>query len=158
MSIVMSGAFTALMIQEMTQVIHLAAVPHRRAEDLVRRLQVGHEKPARSPQIERRSLEKTFPMHMCHVRRKLPLLQTQDIKVSRVLREPLAEPLILRCLRDHHRCIDAEYLGAHGRVLEGAVQIRADDASATGTIEAAVSQSCKRHDLVVPIERRDAEM
>ena len=65
MPIVMSGPFAALMIQQVTHVVDLAAVPHRRAQHLMRLLQIGDEEAAGSPELERRLLQKKFPVHVC---------------------------------------------------------------------------------------------
>ncbi len=68
MAIVMSGAFAALMIQQVTHVVDLTAVPHRRAQHLMRFLQIGDEKAAGSPKLERRLLQKKFPVHVSRSR------------------------------------------------------------------------------------------
>ena len=64
MPIEMSGALAALMIQQVAHVVDLTAVPHRRAQHLVRLLQIGDEEAAGSPKVERRLLQKIFPVHV----------------------------------------------------------------------------------------------
>ena len=52
MALEMGLPFTALMIQQVTQLIDLAAVADRRAQRVMWLIQIGHEKPAGSPKIE----------------------------------------------------------------------------------------------------------
>ena len=56
--------FFYLEFEDLFIVIGLAAVPHRRAEDLMRLLQIGNEEAAGPPEVERRVLEKMFPVHV----------------------------------------------------------------------------------------------
>ncbi|MEQ1690519.1 MAG: hypothetical protein ABMA00_04490 [Gemmatimonas sp.] len=69
MSTVMSGAFAALVIQQVTQVVDLPSMPHRGAQHLMRFLQIGHEKPAGPPKVERGLPQKKFPVHVLSKKR-----------------------------------------------------------------------------------------
>jgi hypothetical protein len=59
----MSGRFAALMIQQVTHLLDQAAVADRRTQYLVGLVQVSDQKSSGSPQLERRPLQKTFPIH-----------------------------------------------------------------------------------------------
>jgi hypothetical protein len=61
----MRGPFAALVIQQVTYVIGLTAVAERRAQHGVRLVQVGQDEAAGSSNLERRLLQKNFPMHVC---------------------------------------------------------------------------------------------
>jgi hypothetical protein len=52
MPLEMRGAFAALMIQQMPDMIDLATVPYRRAQRVMRSIEVGHEETAGPPEIE----------------------------------------------------------------------------------------------------------
>ena len=65
MPLEMRSAFAALMIQQVPDVIDLAAVPHRRAQRVMGPIEVGHQEAAGPPKIKRRLTNKKLPMHMC---------------------------------------------------------------------------------------------
>ena len=86
------------------------------------------------------------------------LAQTESVAVADVLFEPCRETFIMSGLRGPRRRVDPEHLSTDIRVLECAVQVRADDARSTHAVDAAGVQPRKRREVVAPIERRDAKM
>jgi len=61
----MRGPFAALVIQQVTDMIDLTAVADRRAQHGVRLVQVGQDEAAGSSNLQRRLLQKNFPMLLC---------------------------------------------------------------------------------------------
>lgn len=59
----MPRAFTTLMVEQMAQMLSLSAVPHRRTEHSVWRLQVDDDEPARTPDHGSRLLQQELPVH-----------------------------------------------------------------------------------------------
>ena len=57
----MSRALAALVIQQMSHVVDLAAMPHRRAQHLMRLLQVRHEEAAGAPEVEHGLFDEAVP-------------------------------------------------------------------------------------------------
>jgi hypothetical protein len=47
---VVSGTLATLMIQEVSRALDVPPIPHRRAQDIMRREQVSDEEPSRPPQ------------------------------------------------------------------------------------------------------------
>src|SRR5258705_11602957 len=72
--------------------------------------------------------------------------------------KPAGETLVLIRLRGRPRGLDAEDFGANVRMLERAVQIGADRASATHAVGAAIPQSRKWRVSVRRVERGDAKV
>ncbi len=52
MPLEMRSAFAALMIQQVPDMIDLAAVPHRRAQRVMGPIEVGHQEAAGPPEIK----------------------------------------------------------------------------------------------------------
>ena len=116
------GAFAALVIHEVADVLDLTAVPHRRAQDTMRPHQIGDEKAAGPAQGECRLLEQSFPVHGPSIRSvqgasrarspaeaRAPLaldvsgassalVEPQSIELTAVLLEPVGQSFVVRRL------------------------------------------------------------
>src|SRR5258708_21663942 len=86
------------------------------------------------------------------------LCQPEHIEVTGMMLEPRGQALILNRLRDRRRRVDAEDFSTDIRMLECAVQIRADHAGAPNAVDAAVVQPRERREAFDRIERGHAKM
>jgi hypothetical protein len=118
-SIVVSRTLAALVVHQVTQVIDLTAMAHRRAQDTMRNVKVGDEKASRSSEGERLLLQQNFPVHIDI--RIDSLYEPELIEVPHVSGKPRREPPVLIGFGDRRRRLDAKDLGAHIRMLECAV-------------------------------------